>query len=64
MLSVSFRAIVYNGENWRIFYSLQGDRYLETEVNLTFPEVPKIKLHVFLAKARLDEMAADRLLRE
>ncbi|NER83148.1 MAG: Uma2 family endonuclease [Leptolyngbya sp. SIO1D8] len=52
----------YNGEVWRV-YCLQGDRYLEAEVSSTFPQVPKAKLYEFLETARLDEMEADRVLR-
>ncbi|MEM1256342.1 MAG: Uma2 family endonuclease [Cyanobacteria bacterium P01_H01_bin.21] len=53
----------YNGEVWRI-YCLQQDHYIEAELSPTFPEVPKTKLYEFLAVARLDEMEADRILRE
>ena len=48
----------YNAEVWRI-YCLQGDEYLETGVSPTLPRVLKAKLY-----ARLDEMEAERVLRE
>ncbi|MGB7416743.1 MAG: Uma2 family endonuclease [Thermosynechococcaceae cyanobacterium] len=53
----------YNGEIWRI-YCLQGNDYVEAQVSSTFPQVPKAKLYEFLTAARLDEMEADRGLRE
>ena len=53
----------YDGEVWRI-YCLQHEHYIEAEMSPTFPKVPKIKLYEFLTVARLDEMEADRILRE
>ncbi|MEM9148951.1 MAG: Uma2 family endonuclease [Cyanobacteria bacterium P01_F01_bin.3] len=53
----------YDGEMWRI-YALQKGDYVSEEVSPTFPRVPKSKLYEFLAAARVDEMEADKNLRE
>jgi len=53
----------YDGAIWRI-YALQESEYLELETSPTFPTVPKVKLYEFLSAARLDEIEADRGLRE
>lgn len=53
----------YNGQVWRI-YQLVGDQYQEVNTSPTFPFVPKVKLDEFLAQAQVDEIEAERTLRQ
>ncbi len=52
----------YNGKIWRI-YQLQEQAYVEVETSLTFPQVPKERLYVFLEQAKEDEIEAVQSLR-
>ncbi|MBV9389640.1 MAG: hypothetical protein JOZ78_24725 [Chroococcidiopsidaceae cyanobacterium CP_BM_ER_R8_30] len=47
----------FNGKVWRI-YQLQEGVYVEVEVSLTFPQVPKEQPYRFLEQAKEDEIAA------
>ena len=53
----------YNCQVWRI-YQLSGDQYQEVTASPTFPFVPKVKLDEFLAQAQVDEIEAERNLRQ
>ncbi|MBD2325426.1 Uma2 family endonuclease [Alkalinema sp. FACHB-956] len=53
----------YDGQDWRI-YQRCGEQYQEVSTSPTFPFVPKTKLDEFLAQAQVDEIAAERTLRE
>lgn len=53
----------YDGQTWRI-YELAGDKYRQVEISPTFTTVPKEKLYQFLAQARMDEIEAEKDLRE
>jgi Uma2 family endonuclease len=53
----------YNGQVWQI-YQLLGDQYQEVNTSQTFPFVEKVKLEEFLAQAKVDEIEAERTLRQ
>ena len=53
----------YNGQVWRI-YQLVGSNYEEVEVSPTFAFLPKAKLYEFLEQAQIDEIEAEKSLRQ
>lgn len=53
----------YDGRVWRI-YELVDDKYQQREVSPTFSWVPKETLYGFLEQAKIDEIGAEKVLRE
>jgi Uma2 family endonuclease len=53
----------FNGQVWLI-YQLAGNAYQEVAMSPTFPVVPKEKLYEFLAQAQIDEIEAEKSLRQ
>ncbi|NEQ51913.1 MAG: Uma2 family endonuclease [Leptolyngbya sp. SIO3F4] len=53
----------YDGNVWRI-YELTDNNYRQVDVSPTFSFVPKEKLYEFLAQAEIDEIEAEKGLRE
>jgi hypothetical protein len=53
----------YDGQVWRI-YELVGSEYRQVEVSPTFTFVPQVKLYEFLEQAQVDEVEAEKSLRQ
>lgn len=53
----------YNGQVWRIYQLFDG-QYREANASPTFPFVSKAKLYEFLAQAQVDEIEAEKNLRQ